>query len=253
MKSALKTALSDTFSLNAHPNLPNLDHHVEGCHGPAANDLPNSPTTHNPQPPAAEKTAGNSGHQPTENPANSGSGAERAPSHTTEPSTPAHTGQQADAPTTTQVQRDLDRIEELVKQNNGDVDAALDQFARDRQPELVGTGARDRDMNPTASAGDVPNGSGRFDGTSHSGAEPSQPRGSKFSNAVQHESGGSNHSGGMPGSNGGNTGHQSLDVRSYGTDHEGTDLGHSGHSRILISTRSKNMRVGALFLRSREC
>ncbi|CAM3765668.1 hypothetical protein [Nocardiopsis rhodophaea] len=154
-KGALKAALKDQLGLDFRPDVPTAGHHLNGGHGPAANDLPGGPTPHSPQTPAAEHSPSHSSHQPTESPATSAAGAERAPSHTTEPSTPTHAVHQADAPTTTQVQRNLDHLEELVKQNNGD-DAALDQFARDHQPELVGAGARYDEIGPTASAGDGP-------------------------------------------------------------------------------------------------
>ncbi|WP_344099486.1 DNA/RNA non-specific endonuclease [Nocardiopsis rhodophaea] len=57
--------------------------------------------------------------------------------------------------TTTEVQRDVSRLEELVKENGGDMDAAMNQLAREREPELVGAGvgAHNSDMGPTASAG----------------------------------------------------------------------------------------------------
>ncbi|CAM3701145.1 hypothetical protein NOGI109294_09735 [Nocardiopsis gilva] len=92
--------------------------------------------------------------------------------------------------TTTEVQRDISRLEELTKKHDGNIDAALDELARERQPELVGAGARHGDMGPTASAGDGPGSPNS--GTGHGGEHLYTPQESvSHGGSIRPDSGGS--------------------------------------------------------------
>ncbi|MBB6173852.1 hypothetical protein HNR23_003912 [Nocardiopsis mwathae] len=93
---------------------------------------------------------------------------------------------------TTEVQRDISRLEELVKNNGGDLDAAMRDLSRERHSELVGAGAtaRNSDMGPAASGGGHGGGGGLYS----SSDSPGSGRASTFGAAGADSPGSGRHS-----------------------------------------------------------
>ncbi|WP_017619842.1 hypothetical protein, partial [Nocardiopsis gilva] len=158
-KGALKAALKDSLGLGNHmPEVPDVGRNLEGGHAPQAGPAPEPHGGHSPQGQAPGAAAGDSGHPaPASSAPDRSATPERAPGRsapTHDTPTPAREGPAAKEPTTSQVQQEIARLEEHVKKHNGDIDAGVDEYIRERQPELVGAGTRSGDHTPTMSAGD---------------------------------------------------------------------------------------------------
>ncbi|MBB6174074.1 hypothetical protein HNR23_004134 [Nocardiopsis mwathae] len=168
---AFKNLLKDALGLSHNqPSVPNPGHHsFDGGRAPATGSAPDTHAGQGHGQPGsnAGSAAGSSAHHA---PAHTGSGS-RAPNDTSAaPHTPQHAGHASGDPTTSQIQRELDLLEERIQRHNGDIDRALDEHIRDRQPQLVGAGATARhgDTSPMASSGD----GGRFSADSDAPRPP---------------------------------------------------------------------------------
>ncbi|MBB6174847.1 hypothetical protein HNR23_004907 [Nocardiopsis mwathae] len=154
---AFKNLLKDALGMSHHqPSAPNPGHNsFDGGRAPATGSAPDTHAGQGRSQPGsnAGATAGSGAHR---SPAHTGSGSPASHGTSAAPRTPQHAGHASGDPTTSQIQRELDLLEERIQRHNGDIDRALDEHIRDRQPQPVGAGAtaRNGDRSPSMSAGD---------------------------------------------------------------------------------------------------